>query len=129
MSRALVTAAGGHDVAATVELLIAALQRRKITLFATIDHAAGARQAGLDLPDEVVLLFGNPSAGSPVMQADPRAGIDLPLRILVWSQHGETQIAFRDPHAMADDFALDGQAGALAELRGVLDHLVGEATR
>lgn len=46
----------------------------------------------------------------------------------MWSGDGETQFAFRDPRAMADDFALDGRAGALAELREVLDQLVAEAT-
>jgi uncharacterized protein (DUF302 family) len=52
-------------------------------LFARIDHAAGARAVGLALGDEVVLVFGNPQAGTPLMQADPLVGLDLPLRVLV----------------------------------------------
>jgi uncharacterized protein (DUF302 family) len=128
MSRALITVPGRHDVATTVRLLSAALQQRKITLFATIDHGAGAREAGLPLSDEVVLVLGNPAAGTPLMQADPRAGIDLPLRILVWSQDGETRIAFRDPRSMADDFALADRLDTLAKLRAVLDGLVAEVT-
>jgi uncharacterized protein (DUF302 family) len=127
--QALITAPGRHDVPTTVELLSAALRQRAITLFATIDHGAGAREAGLDLPDEVVLIFGNPAAGTPVLRADPRAGLDLPLRILVWSRNGETQVTFRDPQALAGDFSLDAQAGVLAQLRGVLHHLVAEVTR
>jgi uncharacterized protein (DUF302 family) len=128
MSAALVTAPCRHDVATTVELLTSGLQRRKIRLFATIDHAAAARDAGLRLPDEVVLVFGNPAAGTSLMQADPRAGIDLPLRILVWSQDGGTWLAFRDPHAMVDDFALAGETDMLDKLRTVLDDLVAEVT-
>jgi len=128
MSRTLVTALSRHDVPTTVEMLAAALARRQITLFATIDHGDGARKAGLSLPDEVVLVFGNPAAGTALMQADPRAGLDLPLRILVWSQDGETRVAFRDPHSLSDDFALTGQTGTLAKLRGVLDQVVAEVT-
>ena len=128
MSAALITARSRSDVATTVRQVTAALQRRGITLFATIDHAAGARGVGLELSDEVVLVFGNPAAGTPLMRADPRAGLDLPLRILVWSGDDGTQVAFRDPQALAEDFELAGQAETLAGLRGVLDALVAEAS-
>ena len=128
MSGALVTVRSRFDVPTTVKLLTAALQRRDITLFATIDHGAGARSVGLDLSDEVVLVFGNPAAGTPLMQADPRAGIDLPLRILVWSQEGATNVAFRDPRTMTADFALGGRTETLDKLRGVLDALVAEVS-
>jgi uncharacterized protein (DUF302 family) len=126
MSSALVVAETRHDVVTTVQLLTTALQRRGITLFATIDHGAGAREAGLALSDEVVLVFGNPVAGTPLMQADPRAGIDLPLRILIWAEDGATRVAFRDPHALAGEFSLAGCTNTLDKLRGVLDGLVAE---
>ena len=128
MALALVTAVAPHDVATTVTLLTSALRRRDITLFATIDHAEGARRAGLELDDEVVMIFGNPLAGTALMQADPRAGLDLPLRILVWAQAGETRLAFHDPHALADDYALAGREDTLGKLRAVLDGLVAEVT-
>jgi hypothetical protein len=59
------------DVATTVDRVTAALHARGVTLFATIDHAAGARALELALPDEVVLVFGNPAGGTALMQADP----------------------------------------------------------
>jgi uncharacterized protein (DUF302 family) len=72
------------DVAAVVDLLTQALQARGVTLFATIDHAGGARAAGLELDDEEVLLvFGSPSVGTALMQADLQVGYDLPLRMLI----------------------------------------------
>jgi uncharacterized protein (DUF302 family) len=126
MSGALITTSCRHDVPTAVELLTAALRRRSITLFATVDHGANAREAGLDLRDEVVVIFGSPAAGTPVMQADPVAGLDLPLRILVWTRNGETQLTFRDPRTLAEDFSLAGQGSVLAKLRGVLDQLVAE---
>ena len=126
MSAALVVAESGHDVATTVDRVAAALRERGVRLFATIDHAAGAREAGLELADEVVLVFGNPAVGTALMQADARAGLDLPLRLLVWSDAGTTRVAFHDPHALADDFALGEHAAVLDALRGLLDHLVAQ---
>ncbi|HEY6746898.1 MAG TPA: DUF302 domain-containing protein [Mycobacteriales bacterium] len=123
---ALVTAESRHDVPTTVRMLTASLQRRGIRLFAAIDHGAGARDAGLELPDEVVLVFGNPAAGTPLMQADPRAGIDLPLRILVWLDGGRTLVAYRDPRDMTADFSLQARSDTLAALHNVLDQLVSE---
>jgi uncharacterized protein (DUF302 family) len=83
MSGALVIAESTYDVATAVGRVTDALRERGVRLFATIDHAAGAREAGLDLADEVVLVFGNPAVGTALMQADARAGLDLPLRLLV----------------------------------------------
>ena len=117
------------DVATTVDRVTAALHARGVTLFATIDHAAGARAVGLALPDEVVLVFGNPAGGTALMQADPRAGIDLPLRLLVWSHSGTTRVAYRDPQELADEFAVDGAQETLGRLRGLLDQLAAEAAR
>lgn len=121
---ALVTARSDSDVTTTVERLSAELRRRGVRLFATIDHGAGAGAAGLELTDEVVLVFGSATAGTPLMQADPRAGLDLPLRLLVWSEGGTTRLAFRDPRALARDFALADLGGVLDALRALLDALV-----
>jgi uncharacterized protein (DUF302 family) len=71
------------DHAETTRRLSEAVERRDLTVFARIDHAAAARDAGLQLADEEVLLFGNPRAGTPLMQSDPEIGIELPLRVLV----------------------------------------------
>jgi uncharacterized protein (DUF302 family) len=124
MSAALVEAQAPGDVRATVDRVTAALAARGITLFAAIDHAAGARAAGLALPDLVVLVFGNATGGTPVMQADPRAGLDLPLRMLVWSDAGTTRVAYRDPTGLAEQFHLDGVGGTLERLRALLDQLL-----
>ncbi len=125
---ALVVTRSPHDVAGTVERLTAALGRRGIEVFARIDHAGGARAVGLELADEVLLVFGDPAIGTALMRADPSAGIDLPLRVLVWSSDGATSVGFRDPHELAAGFRLDGLEGVLDRLRGLLDQLTGEAT-
>ena len=123
MSGELIITRAARDVAATVELLTDELARRGITLFATVDHAAGARAAGLQLDDEVLLVFGSPATGTELMRADPRAGLDLPLRMLVWSQAGTTNVAYRDPRGLAADYDLAGHDEVLGTLAGVLAQL------
>ena len=61
------------------------------------------------------------------MQADPRAGLDLPLRMLVWSADGQTRIAFRDQHRLADDYDVAARGAVLDKLNGLLAHLAADA--
>lgn len=115
------------DVATVVHRLTRAIEARGITLFATIDHAGGARAVGLDLADEVLLVFGSPMVGTSLMQADPRVGLDLPLRMLVWAEAGVTRLAHHDPGSLSDRYRLAGQEPGLAKLTALLDHLRAEA--
>ena len=115
------------DVAEAVARIERALDGLGVTLFATIDHAAGARAAGLELPDEVVLVFGNPAAGTALMQADPRVGLDLPLRMLVWSRHGRTAVGYRDPRGLDIDPAPAPVRTTLAGMHRLLERLAREA--
>ncbi len=124
MAEPLITAESPADVATTVRGVTDQLARRGITLFATIDHAAGARAAGLTMPDETVLIFGNPMAGTPLMQQDPRVGIELPLRLLIWDDHGTTRIGYADPTGLTQRYALDGAAETLSRMRGLLAAIV-----
>lgn len=117
------------DVASVVDRLTAGLRVRGVEVFATIDHAAGARAAGLDLADEVLLVFGNPAIGTALMQVDPRSGVDVPLRMLVWSQDGTTRPAYQDPAGLADRYEAGSEQATLRELRGLLEQLVAEAAR
>ena len=80
---------------ATLELLIAAIERAGLILFSRIDHQAGARQVGLEMPSTTVLTYGHPRGGTPLMLAAPLAALDLPLRVLVRVREDErTAIAF-----------------------------------
>jgi uncharacterized protein (DUF302 family) len=99
----------------TVDRLLGAIEARGLTVFARIDHAAGARAAGLELPDEEVVLFGSPRAGTPLMQSDPRVGVDLPLRILVWADAAGVSLGFRDPRELAATYDLTSEHEAILE--------------
>lgn len=86
------------DVAETIERLERAFGEHDITVFARIDFSADAQRVGLALRPERMLIFGNPKAGTPLMQAEPTIGLDLPLKVLVWEDaHGEAWIASNAP--------------------------------
>lgn len=73
-----------HGFLETQARLDAALKERGMTIFAKIDHAEGARKAGLELRPEEVTIFGNPKGGTPFMVKKPLSAIDFPLKALVW---------------------------------------------
>jgi uncharacterized protein (DUF302 family) len=79
----------------TVERLSLAITGAGMTIFAQIDHAANARDAGMAMPPATVLIYGDPKGGTPVMIAAPLAALDLPLRVLVREREdGVTTISF-----------------------------------
>ena len=118
----LTTVKSAHSVPETVDRVIAALSLRGI-------RAAGARQAGLELADEELVIFGDPRAGTLLMQADAAVGYDLPLRLLIWDARGHTMIGYRRPTELANDFALSGQLETLRRMETLLEQLVAEAAR
>ncbi len=111
----------------TVNALISAIERRGITLFARIDHAGAARDVGLELAEEEVLVFGNPRGGTPLMQADPRIGIELPLRMLVWRAGEEVLVGYRDPRELSGAYDVAAHQPALEQMAKLLEDLAAEA--
>ena len=100
-----------------------ALDAHQLRLFARIDHAAGARTADVELEANVLLIFGNTHVGTPLMQADPRVGIELPLRMLIWQDGQGTHLGYLDPRELADRYALEGQQQTLERQAAVLNKL------
>ncbi len=117
-----------HDHAETMRRLIEAVQAHGLTVFARIDHAAGAREVGLELADEQVLVFGNARAGTPLMQGDPRIGIELPLRMLVWAGEDGVDVGYEDPRTLADRYAVAAHSQTLEAMAELLAALAGAAT-
>ena len=102
-----------HSVAQTMERLESLLKERGVMIFARIDFSGDAARAGLNLRPEQMLIFGNPKAGTPLMQSVPAAGLDLPLKALVWEDaEGHTQIAYNDPHYIIRRHGLDAALAA-----------------
>jgi uncharacterized protein (DUF302 family) len=98
---------------ATLKRLESELAHRGLQIFAKIDHAAGAQQAGLALRPTLVVLFGNARGGTPLMQARQTVGIDLPLRALIWEDvSGTTWLSYNDPVWIAQRHGIEQQARA-----------------
>ncbi len=94
----LISRRSSGSPAETMARLVAAITSKGLTIFARIDHSAGAAQAGLELRPTEVVIFGNAKGGTPLMQASQTLGIDLPLRALVWQDEaGTTWLSYNDP--------------------------------
>jgi len=86
----------------TMDRLEAAVQAKGMTVFARIDHAAGATAAGLSLRPTEVLIFGNAKGGTPLMKSVQTIGLELPLKALVWQDaSGNTWLSYNDPAWLA----------------------------
>jgi uncharacterized protein (DUF302 family) len=113
----VVTKASPWSVADTVARLVALIAARGMKVFAIVDHSGEARDAGLELRDTKLVIFGSPKAGTPVMVAVPLAALDLPLKVLVWEDGDQTRLSYTSPAALADRYRLT--AGLAAGLSGI----------
>ena len=109
----------------TMDRLEAEVRAREIRVFAHIDHAAGAVEAGLTLRPTELLIFGNPRAGTPLMQSVQTIGIDLPLKVLVWQdESGKTWLSYNEPRWFAKRHGAgpetDKAVGAMAAMLGAI---------
>jgi len=114
----------------TMNRLRAEIEARGMQVFAHIDHAALATEAGLPLLPTEVIIFGNPRAGTPLMQARQTVGIDLPLKVLVWQDaSGKTWLSYNEPEWIAHRHGLDAQADpAVGKMAAMLKALSEKAT-
>jgi uncharacterized protein (DUF302 family) len=77
-----------HSVGETIDRLAAVVKGKGLTVFARIDHAAGAKKVDLDLRPTELIIFGSAKVGTPLMQAQQTMGLDLPLKVLAWQDDG-----------------------------------------
>jgi uncharacterized protein (DUF302 family) len=98
----LVALKSPHSAADTMSRLEAAVKQRGLNVFARIDHAAGAAKVGKSLRATELLIFGNPQGGTPLMECAQTAGIDLPLKALVWQdERSQVWLGYNDPTFLA----------------------------
>jgi uncharacterized protein (DUF302 family) len=114
----------------TMNRLDAAVKAKGMTVFARIDHAAGAAEAGLPLRPTELLIFGNAKAGTLLMQSIQAIGIDLPLKALVWEDgSGNTWLSYNDPNWLAKRHGLGHEAEAtVSAMAAALDAIARTAT-
>jgi uncharacterized protein (DUF302 family) len=116
-----------RPVAATVSRLTGILAAKGMKVFAVIDQRAEANGAGLALRETTLVIFGNPAAGTPVMDAAPLAALDLPLKVLVWADGSRTNVTYCSPAALAARYGLSAElAAGLAGIDALTDALVAQ---
>ena len=126
----IVTKLSPRPVAATVDRLTELVASKGMKLFAVIDQRAEAEQAGLELRETVLVLFGSPAAGTPVMDAAPLAALDLPLKVLIWDDGGQAKVTYTAPETLAARYGLTPELTArLAGIGPLTDALVAAVSR
>ena len=121
----IVTKLSPRPVADTISKLTGMISAKAMKLFAVIDQSAEARQVGLTLRETTLVIFGSPAAGTPVMAAAPLAALDLPLKVLVWDDEGQTKVSYYAPAALAAGHHLSPNlAGNLSGINALTDALV-----
>lgn len=125
----LITISSNYEPKETMDRLAAAVTTHGMAILARIDHAAAAAAAGLDLRPTEVLIFGNPRAGTPLMQAAQTMGIDLPLRALVWQDEGgRVWLSYNDPHWLARRHGVTAADKVLSAMANGIGAVAREAT-
>jgi uncharacterized protein (DUF302 family) len=129
-AQGLTTLRSSYGPKDTMNRLEAEVRAKGMTVFARIDHAAGARAAGLSLRPTEVLIFGNAKAGTPLMQSVQTVGIDLPLKALVWQDSsGGTWLSYHDPAWLAQRHGVSGEtAAAISTMTAALGAVAKAAT-
>jgi uncharacterized protein (DUF302 family) len=125
-TQSLITKSSPWSVEETVDRLLATIASKGMKVFAVVDHSGEARSVGLELRDTKLVIFGNPEAGTPVMQAAPLVALDLPLRVLVWADGQQTKLTYTAPAELAARYQLpDELAGRLAGIGALTDAVIG----
>jgi uncharacterized protein (DUF302 family) len=126
----LITLPSSYAPKETLDRLAAAVERHGMTVMARIDHAGAAANVGLELRPTEILIFGNPRAGTLLMQASQIVGIDLPLRTLAWQDEAQRNwLSYVDPVWLANRYRIaEVTQGFVSQMASVLKTLTEEAT-
>ncbi len=125
MEPGTITKLSPRSVPETVQRLTDLVAAKGMKLFGVIDQRAEAQQAGLELRDTTLVMFGSPAAGTPVMDASPMSALDLPLKVLVWDDGGRTMVSYTAPDELAARHGIDPDlARNLAGINALTDAAV-----
>src|SRR5580658_7177122 len=102
----ITTKVSPRSVAETTSRLTGILTAKGLKVFAVIDQSAEASAVGLELRETTLVMFGNPAAGTPVMVGAPLSALDLPLKVLIWADAGQTKVTYYGPVALAARYDL-----------------------
>ncbi|MGI9335956.1 MAG: DUF302 domain-containing protein [Gammaproteobacteria bacterium] len=125
----IVTKRSAHSVQATLDKLENIVAQKGFTVFARIDHAAGAAKVGQGLRPTQTLIFGNPKVGTKLMDAKQSASLDLPIRVASWEDaEGAVWLAYNDPAWLTSRHGIGGAQAVVETMTGALGKLTDAAT-
>lgn len=125
----LIAVKSNHSVAATADKLEAVLSEKGMKVMNRINHTAGAETAGLELRPTVVVIFGNPKVGTPLMQCAQSVAVDLPQKALIWEdEEGQVWLGYNDPDYLKTRHAIEGCDAVLEKVSGALSSFAKAAT-
>lgn len=126
----IVSVKSSHDVKTTADRLVQSLTNKGMTVFTRIDHAAGAAKVSKTLRPTELVVFGNPKVGTPLMQCDQGAAIDLPQKALIWEDgSGQVWLSYNDPNYLAQRHDLSQCAEVVKKIEQALGNFAAMATR
>lgn len=124
----IITVASNHSVQTTLDRLTEIMTSKGITIFARVDHEAGAKKIGTEMAPTQLLLFGNPKLGTPLMMSSRTIGIDLPLKALAWrDDDGKVWVSYNDPAFLKARHEMSDRDPVFEKMAGVLKGLIGKA--
>ncbi len=122
-----ITKKSPHSVEQTVAQFTKAAEGAGAKVFAVVDHQKGAKSVDAELAPATLVIFGNPKIGTPVMQGNIRAALDLPLRVLVFEENGETTIGYLKPQELKARYNVTGADPVFEKMTGALNKLTDAA--
>ena len=129
--RGIVTMASPYtSVSETLERLRETVREKGLQEFALIDHSGAAQQAGLEMQEAKLLIFGSPRAGTPLMVASPLLALDLPLKVLVWLNRdgGEVLVSYNATSYLAHCHGIpEDLLGNISGIDALVEGALGEA--
>ncbi len=124
----LVKKLSARSVQTTMDSLENLVRNKALTVFARIDHAAGAAQVGEEMLPTQLLMFGNPAIGTKLMTSQRTVGVDLPIKVLIWEEpDGKVWIAYNDPAYLAKRHEIDDRDAVLDKMGRAVKGLVSAA--
>lgn len=130
MSNGLIMKRSPYSVSKTIQRLENVLRKKGFTIFAVVDHYAGANKAGIKLRPTKLLIFGNPKVGSHFFTSNQTAGIDLPMKALAWKDaKGQVWLAYNDPKYIAKRHGIRNRPAIVKKMTGALNNFTNAAVK
>ena len=123
----LVRVPSPHSVSDTMDRLAQAVEGAGAHVFARVNHAEGGKSVDMEVPDNELLIFGNPALGTPVIRDAQTAGLDLPIRVVAIETPDGTVMIYRSPDVLAEMHGLPGDHPSIAKMNGALKNLTAKA--